>query len=161
MKLRAALALAPLLAGCSPEPAPAPPGTGLENAAIERGVIRDPAARTLTGLYAREGDRLCVIERGGTTRIGAFIDYGDGIGCTGRGGVTQTGERLRIDFGRGCAFDAAFDGDHLRFSGTVPAACEMLCTRRASLAGIAMERLSDSVSEAEALRDPRGTPLCG
>ncbi len=157
-----AVALLLLLAACSSQRAEdSGSGTALEAAAIARGVVRDPAATSATGLYAREGDRLCLIERGDTTRIGAFIDYGDGIGCTGHGGAIRDGDRLRVDFGRGCRFVAGFDGDHVRFPGALPAACERLCTRRASLAGLALDRLSGSASEAEALRDPKGRALCG
>jgi hypothetical protein len=157
------LALLLALGACSAEP-PAPAdnaGVALEQAAIARGVIRDPASSAITGLYAREGDRLCVIDRGTTARIGAFIDYGDGIGCTARGSVARKDDALAVDFGGGCTFDAGFDGDRIRIPGALPAACERLCTRRASLAGLAVERLSGSASEAQALRDPNGRALCG
>lgn len=149
------------LAGCSPAPGLTEPSADLEQAAIARGVIRDPSSLATTGLYSREGDRLCMAERDGVDRIGAFVDYGDGIGCTGRGDVRRTGETLSIDFGGGCAFVADFDGDRLRFPGALPSACEPLCRGRASFAGLDLQRLSDSRSEAEALRDRRGQPLCG
>ncbi|WP_230769119.1 hypothetical protein [Sphingomonas sp. Leaf4] len=152
-----------LLAACSGPggDAPAQGGAALEAAAIERGIVRDPATRAATGLLAREGDRLCLIERGDTVRIGGFIDYGDGIGCTARGSATRMGETLSVDFGQGCRFDAGFDGDRVRFPGKLPAGCERLCTRRASLAGLTLDRLSESASEAEALRTPKGVALCG
>lgn len=148
-----------LLAGCSPAATPPtePGGAGLEQAAIARGVVRDPATAAPVGLYAREGDRLCVTDR----RIGVFIDYGEGIGCSGRGGFARDGERLRVDLGKGCVFEAAFDGDRIRFPGEMPAVCETLCTKRASLTGLQVERLSESGSEAAALRDPSGRGLCG
>ncbi len=157
------LGLLLLLAACSgPESdRSAEGGAALEAAAIERGIIRDPAASAATGLFAREGDRLCLIERGENVRIGGFIDYGDGIGCTARGSASRMGETLSVEFGQGCRFDAAFDGDRVRFPGKLPGGCERLCTRRASLAGLTLDRLSESASEAEALRDPKGQALCG
>lgn len=147
-----------LLAGCSDAaPVVRNESASLERAAIARGVVRDPATVTPTGLYAREGDRLCMTDK----RIGVFIDYGDGIGCSGRGGFARKSNGLQIELGRDCTFEAAYDGDRVRFPGALPAGCERLCTRRASLAGLDIDRLSDSASEAAALRDPAGRALCG
>ncbi|MEH3039591.1 MAG: hypothetical protein PGN21_05950 [Sphingomonas paucimobilis] len=157
MRLWAAAVL--VLAGCSQGPVPSaePDGAALEQAAIARGVVRDPATAQPVGLYAREGDRLCVTAK----RIGVFVDYGEGIGCSARGRYARDGERLRIDFGKDCAFDAAFDGDGVRFPGSLPTGCEAACRGRASLSGLQFDRLSDSGSEAAALRDPAGRGLCG
>lgn len=157
MRLGAAALL--LLAGCSQGVAPSlePEGAALEQAAIARGVVRDPATAEPVGLYAREGDRLCVAGQ----RIGAFVDYGEGNGCSARGRFVREGERLRVDFGKGCTFDAAFDGDGVRFPGALPAGCEAACRGRASLSGLRFDRLSESGSEAAALRDPAGRGLCG
>lgn len=150
--------MALLLAGCSPSATPqGSEGATLEQAAIARGVVRDPAAAVPIGLYARVGDRLCIAG----DRIGMFIDYGDDIGCSGQGRFVRAGEALRIDLGNGCAFEAAYDGDHIRLPGKLPGACQRLCTRRASLAGFEADRLSESASEARALRDPKGRELCG
>jgi len=146
-----------MLAGCSPATAPEDGETTLEQAAIARGVVRDPAEATPVGLYAREGDRLCIVG----DRIGMFVDYGDDIGCSGHGRFTRENETLRIDLSDGCTFEAAFDGDHIRLPGALPAECKRLCTQRASLAGFEVDRLSDSGSEAAALRDPKGRQLCG
>ncbi|PXA87958.1 hypothetical protein DMC47_30950 [Nostoc sp. 3335mG] len=154
--MRLPFAVVLVLAGCSPSAAPQDEAT-LEQAAIARGVVRDPSAATPVGLYAREGDRMCITGN----RIGMFVDYGDDIGCSGRGRFVREGEALRIDLGNGCAFEAAFDGDHIRLPGALPADCKRLCTKRASLAGFEVDRLSDSGSEALALRDPRGRLLCG
>lgn len=155
--MRRWIAAALLLANCSPSATTDSTPATLEEAAIARGVVRDPATATPTGLYAREDDRLCIAG----DRIGMFVDYGDDIGCSGHGSFTREGESLRIDLGGGCTFGAAYDGDHIRLAGAVPAACRRLCTRRASLAGFEVDRLSDSGSEAAALRDPKGRPLCG
>lgn len=155
--MRLLVAAVLVLAGCSPSAVPQDEAATLEQAAIARGVVRDPAAAMAVGLYAREGDRLCI----NGSRIGMFVDYGDDIGCSGRGDFTREGEALRVDLGSGCAFEAAFDGDHIRLPGALPAECKRLCTRRASLAGFEVDRLSDSGSEAAALRDPKGRQLCG
>lgn len=148
-----------MLAGCSQGAAPAtdPEGAALEQAAIARGVVRDAATAEPVGLYAREGDRLCVTGK----RIGAFVDYGEGNGCSARGRFVREGERLRVDFGKDCAFEARFDGDAVRFPGALPAGCEAACRGRASLSGLRFDRLSESGSEAVALRDPAGRGLCG
>lgn len=154
--MRVWIAAALVLTGCSQSATPESKTT-LEQAAIARGVVRDPATATADGLYARAGDRLCITGE----RIGMFVDYGDDIGCSGRGRFTRDGEALRIDLADGCTFETAFDGDHVRLPGALPAACKRLCTRRASLAGFEVDRLSDSGSEAAALRDPKGQQLCG
>lgn len=160
MKRCAAAFLSLLVAGCS-SPAPPDAGATLERSAIERGVVRDSASLTLTGLYAGGSDRMCMIERDETTRIGLFVDFGDGIRCRAQGNAVRDGERLRIDLGKDCAFDAGFDGDRVRFPGTLPGGCRAMCTRRASLSGLILDRLSDSASEAAALRDRSGNALCG
>jgi len=148
-----------LLAGCSQAAAPdiEPEGAALEQAAIARGVVRDAATAQPVGLYAREGDRLCVTGQ----RIGAFVDYGEANGCSAWGRFVRDGERLRVDFGRGCTFEAGFDGDAVRFPGELPAGCEAACRGRASLSALRFDRLSESGSEAAALRDPAGRGLCG
>lgn len=147
-----------LLAGCSQGTAPSavPEGAALEQAAIARGVVRDPAVVQPVGLYAREGDRLCV----SAERIGVFVDYGEGIGCSARGTYARTRGRMRVDFGKDCTFDATFDGDGVRFPGSLPTGCEAACRGRASLSGLQFDRLSESASEAAALRDPAGRGLC-
>ncbi len=164
----AALALAMLLAACSGSTkAPAARETGqavgLEQAAIEAGVIRDPADTGLTGLYARDTDRLCVVPAADGYRIGAFVDYGDQLTCSGSGIATRSGESVHIVFdgAAGCSFDARFDGDRISFPGSLPDACQALCSRRASFAALSADQLSQSISEARAPRGPRGRLLCG
>jgi hypothetical protein len=154
--------LALVLAACSPDAATDNVSTApdLESAAIERGLVRDPDARSITGLYARDTDRVCIVPDGGGHRIGAFVDYGDGIGCSASGRASQAGERLRIDLGDGCEFEARFDGERVTFPAIVPGACARRCTRRASLAALTTRRLSDSVSEGRAMRDGGNRLLC-
>jgi len=162
--MRAALSLVLLLAACSGEQgngnAQAP--QDLETAAIERGLVRDPDDSDLTGLYARDTDRICVVRAGSSYRIGAYVDYGDRITCSGAGSVERSGTTLRITLGKqGCSFDAQYDGDRIKFPGALPDACKPLCARRASFTGLEVARLSESGAEAAAMRDANGRRLCG
>lgn len=168
--IRAALcALATALfavSACSEELTPAPdtkPASDLETAAIAAGVIPDPQSADLTGLYARDTDRVCIVPGRQDFRIGAYLDYGDRQGCSGTGSAKRAGESLRISFDAapGCEFDARFEGDRIVFPGQLPPGCARLCEGRASLAAVDVERLSDSPAEAGTLRDPRGRLLCG
>lgn len=136
----------------------------LESAAIERGLVRDPADTDVTGLYARDTDRVCVIRKGDIYRIGAFVDYGDGLSCTGAGTATRAGETLSVQLkgksGITCAFDARFDGDRITFPANVPPECARFCGPRASFAALDVDRLSESAAEARALRSAEGARLC-
>ncbi|OYY71226.1 hypothetical protein [Sphingomonas sp. 28-63-12] len=168
MKLFAAAVLAMQLCACSNDskaPPPRPQASAapdLESAAIAAGVIPDPANTDITGLYARDTDRVCVVPDQLNYRIGAFVDYGDQQSCSGSGTVTRVGEALHITFSRaeGCDFDARFEGDRIVFPGRLPQACEKLCARRASFAALDVRRLSESLSEASTLRDTKGRLLC-
>ena len=156
-----------MIAGCRDDPAKTPAAaatpTGLEAAAIAAGVIPDPNNTDIAGLYARETDRVCIVPSATAYRIGVFVDYGDQQSCGGAGTVTRVGETLHLDFARaaGCSFDARFDGDRIVFPGRLPDACQQLCARRASIAGLDVSLLSGSVSEASTLRDGGGKLLCG
>jgi hypothetical protein len=162
-----AAALFLLLAGCSGAQQAAvneAQPQDLESAAIERGLVRDPRDTEIAGLYARDTDRVCIVKQESGYRVGAFVDYGDKITCSGSGNVTRVGDRVHIQLGKeedDCSFDARFDGDKLYFPGNVPDGCAKLCARRASYAGLEVERLSESAAEAQALRDPQGKALCG
>lgn len=153
------------VAGCAREvPREEAAGAALERAAIASGMVRDPKGTDFAGLYARDTDRVCIVaSRGGGYRIGASIDYGGTEGCSGRGTVTRSGEALRIDFADapGCGFDARLDQDRIVFPGEVPAACERLCSERASLAALEADLLSQVPAEAAQLRDRTGRSLCG
>ncbi|MEP9360601.1 hypothetical protein [Sphingomonas sp. KR3-1] len=156
-----------LLAACSSGNAPtnkAEKPQDLEKAAIERGLVRNPADTDIAGLYARDTDRICIVpdEQLGY-RIGAFVDYGDRITCSGTGRASRVGASLHIEFGEdgSCSFDAKYDGDKIAFPGALPDGCNKFCARRASYAGLEVTRLSESAAEAAAMRDANGKRLCG
>lgn len=163
------LALVVLLAACERQ-APVPVAengaapVGLETAAIQAGVIPDPANTDVTGLFARDTDRVCVVPSATAYRVGVFVDYGDDQSCSASGTGTRAGETVHLTFPGGgddeCSFDARFDGDRLVFPGTLPAACQKSCARRASMAALTVDRVSESVSEASTLRDAKGRLLC-
>ena len=76
--------------------------------------------------------------------------------------ATRAGEDLHVELTDtpGCNFDARFEGDRIVFPGRLPDACQKACSSRGSLTGLNAERMSDSPSEASALRDGRGRMLC-
>lgn len=151
-----------LLAGCSqPADTGNSGGAALEEAAIAAGVVRDPDASALAGLYARDTDQVCIVAKDGGYRIGASIDLGD-QGCSAAGTVTRSGGRLNVAFdgAPGCAFEAQLDGDRIIFPATMPAGCERLCTDRASFAALEVDLLSEAVSEARSMRDRKDRELC-
>jgi hypothetical protein len=163
-----ATALPLVLAACShggsnPSATPSGAGATLEAAAVATGVIADPNSTDVTGLYALDTERLCLVPAQKAFRIGISIDYGDGQHCSAAGMATHDGETLHIALAGapGCRFDARFGGDRVALPGDLPAACDAVCTGRASLEGMAVPRLSDSLSEAAAMRDVRGRLLCG
>lgn len=159
--LTSAAALAACSGGSDKQPA-APPD--LETAAVERGLVRDSGDGDVTGLYARDTDRVCVVRQGGGYRVGVFADYGDGLSCSGRGTAARSGGGLAIELrakdGTACAFEAKFDGERIGFPANLPETCKKLCGPRASLAALDVERLSESAAEAGALRTAEGERLC-
>jgi hypothetical protein len=160
--MRRALLIALTLGGCGTEPSNAvadSPGARLEAAAQTAGIVPDPNA-PLQGSWARDTDRVCVVGTGKTSRVGVSVDYGEDQTCAASGTVSRSGDVLKLAFGA-CTFDARFDGDRIVFPAEVPAACESLCTGRASLAAVTVDRLSESRSEAATLRSSGGKLLCG
>lgn len=162
---RAALLAMLALAACS-KPAQqqagpsTSPGADLERAAVAAGVVPDPQDSDITGLYARDTDRVCIVPASVGYRIGAFVDYGENQTCSGSGTVTRVGDRLHVELGTDCSFEAKFDGDRITFPPQVPDTCQKLCGGRASFAALEPERLSDAVSEASTMRDAKGRLLC-
>lgn len=161
--MRAAPALALLLAACgsaSRAPHADTAGAQLESAAISTGIVDDPAHASLVGSWALETDRVCVLPLpGDRLRIGALVDYGQGQGCAASGSARREGDHVHVAFDT-CRFDATFDGHRIVFPADLPATCDRLCSGRASLAALTVERLSTSTAEAETLRAPGGKLLC-
>lgn len=152
--------MALLLAGCQrPPAADDSPGGKLEAAAIARGLVADPAKASLTGAWAGDTDRICVMPVGEALQLGASVDYGEGQACAASGTVERKAGKLRVRFGD-CRFDASFDGDRIVFPAELPEVCARYCNGRASLTALAVERQSESVSEAASLRGPDGKLLC-
>ena len=159
--MRQALLIALVLSGCGRAPSQAAAdsaGARLEAAAETAGIVPDPNA-PLQGSWARDTDRVCVIGTEKTARIGVSVDYGEDQGCAASGTVERSGDALKLAFGT-CRFDAKFDGDRIVFPAEVPEACESLCTGRASLAAVTVDRISESQSEASTLRSSAGKLLC-
>ncbi|MEG3159247.1 hypothetical protein U1763_01905 [Sphingomonas sp. LB2R24] len=160
--MKRVLLLALVLGGCWREPkiaAADSAGARLESAAETAGIVPDPNA-PLQGSWARDTDRVCVVGTEKTARIGVSVDYGEDQACAASGTVERSGDALKLAFGT-CKFDARFDGDRIVFPAEVPEACESLCTGRASLAALTVDRLSESRSEAATLRSTKGKLLCG
>ena len=153
------------LAGCSSKQEAADTASGgagarLEQAAIATGVIRDPASADLTGVYANDPEQVCVVPAAQDFRIGVALDYGQGQACSASGSLKRSGGVLKVDLGDGCAFDARFDGQGIKFPGALPDACSRKCSGRATMAGLSVDALSNSLSEATALADAKGRLLC-
>lgn len=156
-------AAALLLAGCHRgEPAAGnAPGDRLEAAAQAAGLVPDARNTSPVGSWAREGDRLCIVPGdAGRLRVGVSIDYGEGQQCAGRGTAERHEDEVTLRFGK-CRIDARYDGERIALPAQVAPACDALCTGRATLAAVAVERLSGSASEAAMLRSPAGQALCG
>lgn len=140
-----------------------PAGARLEKAAIAAGLVIDPESTSLQGSWARDDDRMCIVpgEEAGADRIGILLDYGPGNGCSAAGSVRRrrSGD-LAVTLGS-CRFDAQFDGERIVFPADLPEPCAALCTGRATLAAMSVERLSASVAEARTLRAADQAPLCG
>jgi hypothetical protein len=154
-----------LLSGCSSQAPEAPErnaAVALEQEAIARGLVRDPSDGALTGLYARGTDRLCIVPGERAYDVGLYIDYGGGIRCSATGSIAPRGDGVRVALGEDgdCTIDAEYDGGRIAFPGQVPDGCKRHCRSRASLAGFAVERMSNSRAEASAMRGPRGELLC-
>ena len=160
-----------MLAGCADDAAPPerPDATttseALDRAAIASGQLPDPSA-PVTGSYVADtdigSDRLCMVAggEGEPMRVGLSVSYGTGGVCVGRGTATGTARRLKVRLGEDCAFTGRVKAEGLAIPGSLPAGCKALCSGRASLAGVTVPKGSDSDTEALALVDVEGAPLC-
>lgn len=77
-------------------------GEKLEAASIAAGLVADPAAAPLDGIWSRDTDRMCILPagRGPARRVGVMLDYGEGQGCTAIGTMERSGAALKLTLGR-------------------------------------------------------------
>lgn len=147
MRAAIALALCLILAGCDGK---APKivsggndvGSELDEQAIAAGIMPDHANLVFAGRYEVRSelgtDKFCAVSNGsGRFDIGMLAVFGPESKCEARGLASVDGEKVRITLdGKGdCAFDADFDGNELRFPGSVPKGCANYCSDRASISG--------------------------
>ncbi len=150
-----------LLAGCerSPEASDdAAAGRALEAAALDAGIVADPA--DAVGVYAAGEDRVCMARIAPDRyRIGVSVDYGAGQRCIAHG-TARGRATLDVDLGAGCRVKVSHDGDRLSFPAQTPAKCAPLCQGRAALDALTVDRLSGAGGEAARLRGADGALLC-
>ncbi|HEY9579604.1 MAG TPA: hypothetical protein VIR65_07025 [Rhizorhapis sp.] len=169
--MRASAALLLLLAACSDGQSRSTPSAGdvpdLEQAAIDSGVIPDVSQIDPTGLFQRrhEGgtDAMCLVPDGKQEyRFGLAAHSGGASYCSGRGRAKQAGDMLvlRFDKPSRCIIVAQYDGDRIALAGAVDLECDTLCQERASFAGVAVPRVSDSQAAALSASGRDGKPLC-
>lgn len=148
-----------VLAGCGSATdgeTPTDPEHPLEIAARQANVVADAEATPPVGLYERihaaGQDSLCIAGERGRYRFSVVASFGTTLTCEGAGNLSHDGTELRLRFDdSGCAIDAVYDGDRVSLSGAVPEACSALCGPRASLSGVAVDRVSwDAPASCEA-----------
>ena len=136
----------------------------LDQAAIASGQLPDLDRLTAEGTYGAATnigeDRLCVARLGEALIAGLVVSYGTGGACVGRGTAERAGERLSLTLAPACRLDARLDGDGVTLPAVPPPGCQALCRGRASLAGVAIPKLSDDRASALALTDLANRPLC-
>jgi hypothetical protein len=149
--MRALLLAALLLCGCRESPAETATivdsANPLEAAARDANLVADPATTLPTGLFERHhavgSDSLCFVPEGDERyRFALVARFGETLTCEGSGSARHEGSRVSLAFsGGGCTIDAEYDGNNVRLPGTVPSGCSAYCGPRASLSGVAVERV--------------------
>lgn len=165
-----------VLAGCSETRAGDDEAavTPLDAAAIEAGVITDPHSIDLAGSFADTGgtgsDAFCA--RGSREQgysVGVLVTFGGSSQCEGQGRAALSGEQARISLTRtatgeavdDCSFTARFDGSGLALAGSLPSACQAVCSARASLAGASFALVEPGDGAAGKTRGRAIARLCG
>lgn len=117
-------------------------GAALDRLAIDKGLIPDPATKSLAGRYETRSelgtDKFCAVAAGeGRFRIGMLSVYGPESKCEAQGTAeVEDGQiEIALEGKEKCAFKAEYDGIVLRFPGTVPDGCASYCARNASMSG--------------------------
>ncbi|NCP12131.1 MAG: hypothetical protein GW859_09310 [Sphingomonadales bacterium] len=164
----ALLALASCRGGEAPRDRPERELTPLDQAAIDAGIISDATTIPVTGSYERRHEngrnQLCI---DADSRFGMIADLGRGLLCQGRGTLSASGDRLRFAFdgvGR-CVAEGAYDGREIRIDGRVEGDCSILCSSRATFAGMVVTKAGEGAAQEVLSRVDRGElkrgqPLC-
>lgn len=139
--------LASALAGCGSEEAKQviaddSAGAALDQLAIEKGLMPDPQSLAVEGRFEAQSelgtDKFCAVGDGRSSyRVGFLSVYGPDSKCEGQGTAKQDGDHLQISLNgkESCSFTASYDGNVLRFPGTVPEGCASYCSPNASMSG--------------------------
>lgn len=157
----ALLAMAALLLfGCRDEVTIAPvidESNPIEAAARDANLVTDAGATAPTGLFERRHaagiDSICFLPDGDGDgddyRFALRASFGTTLTCEGAGSARHDGDRIDFDFADGgCAFSATYDGNSVRLPGAVPEGCSAYCGPRASMSGVAVERVGWSEADA-------------
>lgn len=144
--------------------------SALEQAAIETGIILDPATLNLEGLYEAgpelENDRFCAVQKGDSYDVGIFVYFGGDQICEGRGEGVLDGEIARLTLRSSdkdaaiCELEAVYDGTQIVFPGAIPETCNAICARRASLAGVSIPLVESGAEPALRARGNDTERLC-
>ena len=152
-----------LLGACRDSDSAPPPrvdiSNPLESAARDANLVADPATTLPTGLFERRhaagSDSLCFIPDGDARyRFTLVARFGETLTCEGSGAARHEGSRLDLAFtGGDCVIAASYDGNAVRLPGTIPSVCSNFCGPRASMSGVAVERVGWTEADAP--------PSCG
>lgn len=156
MKRVTVAAIMMLLAGCRDAATVAPvidESNPIEAAARDANLVADARATAPTGMFERRHavgtDSICFLPDGGDYRFALRASFGTTLTCDGTGSARHDGDRIALEFADGdCAFTAIYDGNAVRLPGTVPAGCSNYCGPRASMSGVAVERVGWSEADA-------------
>ena len=156
MRLALVAIAALLLCGCRDDVTIAPvidESNPIEAAARDANLVADAGSTAPTGLFERRhaagSDSICFLPDGDDYRFALRASFGTTLTCEGSGSARHDGDQIGFDFaGGGCAFTATYDGNMVRLPGTVPEGCSAYCGPRASMSGVAVERVGWSEADA-------------
>ncbi len=142
----------------------------LERAAIDAGIIVDPANLDLAGLYEAgselNNDRFCAVRDEDNYKVGLMVYYGSDQMCAGQGQAVLDGESVLItiaaqdDDEETCEITAIFDGEQIAFPGSISNNCARLCSQRASMAGVSIPLVESGSKSAARAKDAEANRMC-
>lgn len=142
----------------------------IERAAIDAGIVPDPATLDLEGLYEAgrepQNDRFCAVKSGDDYNVGLYIYYGSDQYCEGQGTATLDNEivSLRLkgesDDDALCEVEAVFDGTQIVLPGSISKDCRALCRQRASMAGVSIALIESGAEAALRAKGHDKKALC-